>query len=303
MARTLSDNLALPNCPTCDGSGYWRADKNDVASIDVRTCHCVLRRRSILDAARRLINSGLPGVYAEAEISKMNERDGTVLVRDTDRDRMVNMDQALIDRENKEKLRLLASEPLPTGQTVILVGPPGAGKTYGAAALLREQIRRWGKSGLYVTSYNYVNTMRPDHATVADQMSLQRRASGVDILLLDDLGIEKSSPATMRELWYLIDERSKHGRATIVTSNLTINEVFGLDKEIKRGTTPADTIEAYEIGARIYSRFREARFIISWPKGMADWRDEIFKRKEASNRSLPADRAARAGHHREGEGE
>jgi len=303
MVRTLSDNLADPNCPNCHGSGYKRRDNSQIAPIDFATCYCVRRRQAILNAAKRLIETDLPGIYAEAEINKLNEREGKVIVPDTERGRTVERDQADIDRENKEKLRALASEPLPAGQMVILVGPPGAGKTYGAAALLREQIRRWGKSGFYITSYRYVNTMRPEHASAEEQQNLRARAARADVLLLDDLGIEKNSAATMRELWYLVDERSKNGRATIVTSNLPISEVFGQGTAQRRtaASLPPDVREAYEIGARIYSRFKEDRYIISWPDTMTDWRDENFRRKEASRSTLSAHRAERARIHLEGD--
>jgi DNA replication protein DnaC len=301
MTQTLSDNLADPNCPDCGGGGYRRRDQDSIAPINVETCHCVLRRRAILNIARRLIATELPGLYAEAEIDKLNEREGKVVITDVARGRSVEREQSEIDRENKAKLHVLAAEEFRPGQNVILIGPPGVGKTYSAAALMRDQIRRFGKFGFYITSYRYITTMRPEHASVEEQQRLRKRCTTVDVLLLDDLGIEKNSAATMRELLYLIDERSKNGKATIVTSNLRMAEVFGQDAKRSGTVMTPDTREAYDIGARIYSRFKEDRSIIEWPPSMTDWRDENNRRREAA-RTLTSDRASRAKAHLLGEG-
>lgn len=292
----MTSQLADPNCPNCHGSGYTRSDPESWAPIDFATCHCVLRRERILNIARRLQQADLPGVYADAEIDDLNEREGTALVEDKDRKREMPKAQAEIDRENKVKLHRLAAEPLPPGQIVIFTGPPGAGKTYGAAALLREQIRRYGKTGFYITSWNYINQLLPDRATPEEQRRLRRLVARVDILMLDDLGIEKSSSSTMRELWHLIDERTKNGLATIVTSNLMMAEIFGQTAAQRAAITDfsADVREAFDIGRRIFSRFKEERYLIEWPETMTDWRGESFKRKEARRTTLSSTRTDRA---------
>ena len=291
MTQTLSDNLADPKCEFCHGGGYLRREGSDIAPIDIETCRCVRRRQAIIETARRLIYADLPGVYAEAEIDKLEEGEGKVQVFDRDRNRMVERPRAEIDRENKDNLRMLASSRLGIGQNVILVGPPGVGKTYGAAALLREQIRRYGVRGYYITSHRYILTMRPDQATGEEQQKLRRLCATVDILMLDDLGIEKNSAATMRELLYLIDERTKNGLPTIVTSNLRMSEVFGAKPGASAAS--ADTREAYDIGARIYSRFKEGRQIIEWPEASADFRDELYRRSQAG-RTMATSRVERA---------
>lgn len=58
--------------------------------------------------------------------------------------------------------------------------------------------------------------------TEADIMS---RASDHDLLVLDDLGAEKTTDWTQQTIYTLIDIRSREGKDTIITSNLTLGEL------------------------------------------------------------------------------
>lgn len=291
----MTNQYADPNCPICGGSGY-RSIKTDSIIPQIGPCSCLVRRTREMTVERNLDpeRTNLPGMYADAEIDRLHERDGhRVTMIDRERNRPVERDQGDIDRENKTKLHSLAAAPLPPGAMVILTGPSGAGKTYGAAALLREQIRRYGKSGFYITSLGYLDAMRDQGINETERTALATRVKNVDVLFLDDLGIEKGSAYSMRVLWALIDERTKKGLATIVTSNLLISEVFGLNVDRKSAQLTDDQREALALGERIFSRFKEERFLIEWPKATTDWRGEAFKLKQQGAASISADRERR----------
>lgn len=288
----MANPYADPNCPICGGSGYQPL-KTDSIIPQFAACSCLVRRTRELTVERNLDpeRTNLPGIYADAEIDRLHERDGhRVVVTDKDRNRPVDRDQGDIDRENKAKLHALADSPLPPGTMVILTGPPGAGKTYGAAALLREQIKRYGKQGFYITSLGYLDAMRPDGSTADERIALSRRMRSVDILLLDDIGVEKGSAFTMRELWYVIDERQKKGLITILTSNEKAAAVFGLNVNRDAPGLTEDQRDALDMGARIFSRLKEDRELIEWPQKTTDWRDEAFKLKQKEKASISAER-------------
>jgi DNA replication protein DnaC len=99
-----------------------------------------------------------------------------------------------------------------------LYGPPGAGKSHLAAAIANDCASN-GVPTAYASTPDLLAFVRrgmEDNSADARFMSLQH----VELLILDDLGSEKSSEWTVETLFRLIDERSKHNRATVITSNM-----------------------------------------------------------------------------------
>jgi DNA replication protein DnaC len=285
----MSNPLADPDCPLCDGSGISVLDPENFPPSRIVACSCVVRRSAEISLARRLAATGLPGIYAEATVDGLHERDGhTIKVVDPNRKILVERDQGDIDRRIKERLHQIADSPLPAGATVVFTGPPGAGKTYAGAAILRGQIVDFGRTGRYITSYEYLDKLRPDGATPEERRALSRDLRSVDVLLLDDVGIEKGSAFTMRELWYLVDARSKSGLVTLITSNLTPEEIFGAKVDRNARSLTDEQHEALAIGDRIISRVNEERTLIAWPRAMSDWRN-----REIRAVSVSADRERR----------
>lgn len=99
-----------------------------------------------------------------------------------------------------------------------LYGPPGAGKSHLASAIANDCAAN-GVPVAYASTPDLLAFVRrgmDDNSADARFISLQH----VELLILDDLGSEKSSEWTVETLFRLIDERSKHNRATVITSNM-----------------------------------------------------------------------------------
>lgn len=286
MARER--RLADPNCPLCRGAGHIFVDTDSIVPVIGRTCSCVLKAARYADVASRVESARIPSRYADASFERFSLRNTTtVQVYDSDRRTHIATPQNRIDAKNLALARSLAEEPL-VDETVAFIGPYGVGKTYLAAALLLAQIRAHGKTGLYLVVADYIARLLPDGADPAEQRELQRFARQVDILLLDDLGTEKGSAFALRQLWALLHDRTSNGRATILTSNLSIRDAL-IGRSTERTATTPDQREALELGARIYSRLTETRVPpITWPEGSSDVR---WGQQGAANR--PALREAR----------
>jgi len=100
----------------------------------------------------------------------------------------------------------------PAGNLLFL-GALGVGKTHAALAAARARWDR-GDDVTFWPTVELFDALRPDGgATVAD-------LTGVDLLILDDLGVEKPSDWTSERLYAVVNRRWMNRLPIIATSNL-----------------------------------------------------------------------------------
>jgi DNA replication protein DnaC len=99
-------------------------------------------------------------------------------------------------------------------KNVVLLGPVGSGKTHAACACARQSFDV-GRSVAFWPVVALMDALRPDGRARADELV------AVDLLILDDLAVEKPSEWTTERLDLIVNGRWLDGRPTIVTSNLT----------------------------------------------------------------------------------
>lgn len=122
-------------------------------------------------------------------------------------------------------------------KNIVLLGNPGTGKTYLTDCIANRLIAKHEVVN-FVTAFNLNNSMLNYHTTFDDSKgSIIEPFLNCPVLIIDDLGTEPILKNITKEYLYLIvNERIINNRCTIISSNLTPNEI----------------IDRY--GERIYSR-------------------------------------------------
>lgn len=131
-----------------------------------------------------------------------------------------------------------------------LYGNPGLGKTFLSACIARV-VSENGFSVVYDTASNIFTAFESrkfsrDEEDARDAREETNRYLNCDLLILDDLGSELVTPFVHAALYTLINTRLTAGRRTVISSNMTPDEV-------RRRYTP-------QIASRLEGEFRALPF-------------------------------------------
>ncbi|HEX7734670.1 MAG TPA: ATP-binding protein [Ktedonobacteraceae bacterium] len=103
---------------------------------------------------------------------------------------------------------------------LLLIGPNGCGKTHLAAAIANDCLEA-GAVVLFATVPDLLDHLRaafaPDSNEVYDQLFARMREA--ELLILDDLGAQQSSPWANEKLFQLLNYRYNSGFPTVITAN------------------------------------------------------------------------------------
>lgn len=112
-------------------------------------------------------------------------------------------------------------------ESVILIGPVGRGKTHFAFAMIRELFRRspgrfWPR---FYTSPDLDSLLL--EAVKSDEGDKYQlgKIGNEDVLFIDDFGREGKSERVFRQYFELINMRYTNQKPTIISTNLTLDEI------------------------------------------------------------------------------
>lgn len=113
-------------------------------------------------------------------------------------------------------------------QNLLLIGTTGTGKTHISSAIAREIISR-GFDVLYETAQNIIEAFRNDqfYRSAKNPESEAEKYLTCELLIVDDLGAEFSNQFSVSALYNLINTRQNRGLSTIISTNLSAEELAG----------------------------------------------------------------------------
>ena len=210
-------------CPLCDDTGWKPVDVEGVR----RVVRCDCWREQV--GQQRLADANIPKRYQHctlANFAAYNE----------------SLEQAV------RKARRVA-ESFPVGDAgLLLEGQPGVGKTHLAVAVLKQVIQTSGARGLFYDTRDLLRVIRStyDPSIRTTELEVLRPVMEADLLVLDDLGAEKTSEWVEETMNLIVNTRYNEQRLTIFTSNY---------QDIPDDTEPNSLL--FRIGYRMRSRLHE----------------------------------------------
>jgi len=211
-------------CPLCDDTGWKTIDIDGVSRVT--RCDCV-RDRTV---DQRLRDAHIPPRYQRCTLD------------------------SFVTYQNEELLRAVATarrfcESFPVVEKgLMLIGPPGIGKTHIAVAVLRDVVRRTGACGMYYDTRALLRDIRSTYNPVTHtaEMDVIRPVMEAELLVLDDLGAERLTDWVEETMSSIVNTRYNERRPTVFTSNYEdVPDEGELNSLLVR------------VGFRLHSRLRE----------------------------------------------
>lgn len=106
-------------------------------------------------------------------------------------------------------------------QGLLFYGKSGTGKTYMSACIANELICK--KVAVVMTSF--VKIISEIQANMGQEESIIARLNRAELLVIDDLGAERSSEYAIEKAYNVIDSRYRAKKPMIISTNLTLSEM------------------------------------------------------------------------------
>jgi DNA replication protein DnaC len=124
---------------------------------------------------------------------------------------------------------------------LLLIGPNGSGKTHLAAAIANKSLED-GALVLFATVPDLLDHLRAAFAPTSNEVydQLFSRMREAEVLVLDDLGAQQSSPWANEKLFQLLNYRYNSRFPTVITANS--RGLQGIDERIRSRLTDASLV-------------------------------------------------------------
>jgi DNA replication protein DnaC len=211
-------------CPICDDTGWRRVTREGREAVT--RCDCWHQGRG----ARLLAEAHIPRRYHHCDFGNF-----------------LTYGNESLERASAAAQRLGEEFPL-VDRGLFLLGPPGVGKTHLCVAAVRQAVARTHAHALFYDTRELLRVIRQTYDPIvhATESEVLRPVLAADLLVLDDLGAEKTSEWVEETLNLIVNHRYSERRITLFTSNY----------DDKPDHTDPDSL-IFRIGVRMRSRLHE----------------------------------------------
>ncbi len=202
------DYLTPPyHCPDCEDTGY----------IGTKRCHCF--QQAAIDL-----------LYAQSSLAPVFDREcfenfSLSYYSEELIDPGTGISSLAAAQNTYENCRRFVKEFDTQFQNLFLFGDTGVGKTFLTNCIAGELIRL-GHSVLYFSADRLFDTLA-DHTFSRGRIA-EADYSGIfdcDLLIIDDLGTEMTNSFTLSQFFVCLNERIRHQKSTLISSNLNLQDV------------------------------------------------------------------------------
>jgi DNA replication protein DnaC len=190
--------------------GYTCQDCRDTGYIGNEKCHCFKQK------------------IIETLYDKSNLR---LLTKSCNFRKMTSRYYQGEDLERFEKARKVAEDFINNFssdyQNLFIYGTVGTGKSFLSICIADELLRK-GHSVLYFSSlqlFKRLSRNTSDNNGKQDRKAIYDDLFGCELLIIDDLGTELTTSFVASELFSCINERDMRKRSTIITTNLSLEQL------------------------------------------------------------------------------
>jgi DNA replication protein DnaC len=217
------------SCELCDDTGWKPVDEKGIR----RVVRCDCWREQV--GGHRLAAANIPKRYQHCTLENFSAYNPS-------------LEGALEEARRVPRRFPSANNLREQGRGLLLGGLPGVGKTHLAVAVLKQVMNSSPARGLFYDTRDLLRVIRStyDPSIRTTELEVLRPVMTADLLVLDDLGAEKTSEWVEETMNLIVNTRYNERRLTIFTTNYV---------DIPDDTDPNALI--CRIGFRMRSRLHE----------------------------------------------